>query len=102
MTNKEKALKIKTKADQLGWEINVRGSILTITKRFAPNGRGEFTEADVEYHSILGLLPQTRPGSIWGTDSSGVGAITAMRTGVFTMNKSGGDKHILKELAKLL
>jgi hypothetical protein len=55
----------------------------------------------MEYFSILGLLPTTSPGSIWGTDGGGIGALSAMKSGTFVMNKSGGSKRVLKVLAKM-
>ena len=98
---KETAMAIKAMADKLGWSINVRGSILTIKKHIIPSSTESFCQADMEYYSILGLLPTTSAGSIWGTDGGGVGAISAMNTGVFTMNKSGGSKRVLTALSKL-
>jgi len=95
------ARNIKEMADRLGWTINVRGSILTIYKTFTPGNNDELVTADMEYGSILGLLPRSRPGSDWGTDCGGMGSIEALKTGHFTMNKSGGNKRVLNALAKL-
>jgi hypothetical protein len=97
--SKEIALNIKETATRLGWDLEVRGSILTITKRI--RGKEEFVTADMEYYSILGLLPTTSAGSIWGTDGGGIGAVSAMSKGLFVMNKSGGSKRVLTALAKL-
>ena len=96
--SKEIALKIKQTCQELGWNYEVRGSILTITKRIT---RETFVQADMEYYSILSLLPTTSPGSIWGTDGGGVGAISAVNTGLFKMNKSGGSKRVLTALSKM-
>lgn len=96
--SKEIANQIKSTAKELGWTLEVRGSILTIKKQIS--GREQFVTADMEYYSILGLLPSTSAGSVWGTDGGGIGAISAMNTGVFTMNKSGGSKRVLNALAK--
>lgn len=98
---KQTAQKILDIAKEYGWDVNVRnGSILTITKD-GIRSKEDFCRADMEYYSILGLLPSTSPGSIWGTDGGGVGALTAMNSGVFTMNKSGGSKRVLNALQKL-
>ena len=97
--SKEIALNIKETATRLGWDLEVRGSILTIAKRI--RGKEEFVTADMEYYSILGLLPTTSAGSIWGTDGGGIGAVSAMSKGLFVMNKSGGSKRVLTALAKL-
>jgi hypothetical protein len=98
---KQTAQKILEVANEYGWQIIVRGSILTITKR-GINGREDFIRADMEYYGILDLLPMTSPGSIWGTDGGGVGALSAMKSGVFTMNKSGGSKRVLNALRKII
>jgi hypothetical protein len=98
---KETAQKIVDIANEYGWELNVRGSILTITKDGIRSNE-DFVRADMEYYSILGLLPSTSPGSIWGTDGSGIGALSAMRSGVFTMNKSGGSTRVLNALRKMV
>ena len=99
---KATAAKIVATARELGWNLSVRGSgILTITKA-GIRSREDFVRADMEYYSILGLLPTTSAGSIWGTDGGGVGAMSAMTTGVFTMNKSGGSKRVLTALKKMV
>ena len=98
---KEAALSIKAMCDKLGWNYQVRGSVLTITKKFTAGSNCEFVEADMEYYSILGLLPSSSPGSIWGTDGGGVGALSAINSGLFQMNKSGGNKRVLTALEKL-
>lgn len=98
--SKETAIQIKNIANNLNWKLEVRGQILTIKKQIS--GREEFITADMEYYSILGLLPYTSAGSIWGTDGGGIGAISAMNNGVFTMNKSGGSKRVLSALSKLI
>jgi len=100
--NKEIALKIQATAKELGWKVFVRGGVLTITKAIEPKSKEDFVKADGEYFSILSLLPQTSPGSTWGTDGGGIGALSAMEHGQMTMNKSGGNKRILKELANLV
>jgi hypothetical protein len=98
---KETAQKILNKAKELGWTVQVRGSVLTIQKGQI-NSKEDFVRADMEYYSILGALPTTSPGSMWGTDGGGVGALSAMSSRVFTMNKSGGSKRVLNALAKMV
>jgi hypothetical protein len=98
--SKEIALQIKDTATHLGWTIEISGNIIRISKPI--NSNDDFNRADGEYYSILGLLPQTTPGSTWGTDGSGIGAISAMRNGLFMMHKSGGSKRVLGALAKII
>ena len=97
---KETAAKILAVANEYGWKVTVRGSILTITKS-GINSTDDFVRADMEYFSILGLLPSTSPGSIWGTDGGGIGALSAMSSRVFKMNKSGGSVRVLNALKKI-
>ena len=99
--NKEVAQDILSTATGLGWRVFVRGDVLTITKNIEKDSLESFTEADGEYYSILGLLPQTSAGSTWGTDGGSVGGMTAMKHGVMTMHKSGGNKNILRHLSRL-
>ena len=68
--SKATAIQIKNIAAELNWTLEVRGSILTIKKVIS--GESEFCNADMEYYSILGLLPSTSAGSIWGTDGGGI------------------------------
>jgi hypothetical protein len=96
----ETAKKILAIASEYGWEVVPRGSVLTIVKRGIHTNE-EFVRADMEYYSILELLPSTSPGSIWGTDGGGIGALSAMKSGVFTMNKSGGSARVMAALKKL-
>ena len=98
---KDTARKIADTCKSLGWEYDVQRSLLIITKRFPAGSNDGLVTCDMEYYSILGLLPTTRPGSTWGTDCGGIGAISALNSGVFTMKKSGGSKLVLKALAKL-
>lgn len=102
MTAKETAAKIKTIADRYGWSLNVRGSILTITKRFTPGDNDGLVECDMEYSSVLGALPRSSAGSDWGTDCGGIGALSALKSGCFVMNRSGGNKRVLATLAKII
>ena len=100
--NQEIAQEIVNTAAELGWKISVRGNgILTITKE-GIRSKEDFCRADMEYYSILGKLPSTSAGSIWGTDGGGVGALTAMSTGTFVMNKSGGSKRVLSAIKKIV
>lgn len=98
---KEIAQKIIETANELGWEVQPRGSILTIHKTGIVDKKS-FVRADMEYYSILGLMPQTSPGSMWGTDGGSVGAISAMNTRTFTMNKSGCSKRVMNALVKMV
>jgi len=101
--SKQIALEIKAIADLLGWSICAEANgILTITKWIRPNDNDAFVQADGEYYSILSRMPQSRPGSMWGTDGGGIGALSAIKHGVFKMHKSGCNKNILKALKTII
>lgn len=97
----EIAKSIKAAADANGYKLEVRGGVLTIHKYFQAGSNDGFVECDMSYYSVLGLLPRTEPGSDWGTDGGGIGALSAIRSGHFTMNRSGGSKRVLAALTKL-
>ncbi len=94
------ASKIQSLCDQKGWTYNVRNNILSISKPFTPHNMDELIDCDMEYYGILSVLPRCRAGSDWGTECGGVGAIQALNDGIFVMNRSGGNKNVLKLLAK--
>lgn len=96
------AMDIINASTHYGWTMEVRGNILTIHKNIMPNDKESFVTADMEYGSILGILKRTSAGSDWGTDGGGIGALNAMKTGRFTMNRSGGSKLVLKALSKMI
>ena len=99
---KTKAVKLLETAKELGWDVNaIQPGVLTITKHFTAGSMEEFDECDMEYYEVLSLLPSTEPGSVWGTDGGGVGAIGAIKSGVFQMSKSGGSKRVLSAIRKL-
>lgn len=98
----EIAQSIKAAADKYGFQLEVRGDVLTVHKSFAPGSKDGFCECDMMYGSVLGLLPRSTPGSEWGTDGGGIGGMVALNSGRFKMNKSGGSKRVLKALAKML
>lgn len=95
---KEVAAKITETCERYGWTFSVRGSIFEIQKQIPVNDNDAFVRADMEYYSILELLPSTSAGSVWGTDGGGIGALSAMKNGRFVMKKSGGSKRVLNAL----
>jgi hypothetical protein len=97
----EIAQEIRDAATRLRWTYSVRGSIFTVERRFQAGSMEGFRECDMMYFEILGRLPRTEAGSDWGTDGSGIGGMSALASGVFRMNRSGGSKRVLAALAKL-
>ena len=92
---------IKAAADN-GFTLEVRGSILTVHSHFKGGDVEEwFRNCDMSYYSVLGLLKRSEPGSDWGTDGGSIGGMSALSSGHFMMNRSGGSKRILAALTKL-
>ena len=101
MTKSEEQVEIfLAKLKEYGWTLGrVGGSIVTIQKEIGRDNREEFVKADMEYYSILAYAPG-KGGSIWGTDGGGIGALSAMKSGRFTMNKSGVGARFINALRK--
>lgn len=100
--SQEIAQDIKNTADRLGWNLHPSGCVLKITKKFTPGDMDAFVQADGEYFSILGQIPQTQPGSVWGTDGGGVGGYSAHKNGFMVMHKSGCSKRVINALKKII
>lgn len=79
--------------------VEVRGSILTLTKRFTPGAAGEYANAEADV-SIIYDAPG-KGGSVWGTDGGSIGGWVGMQGGFMKLNKSGVAKRFLTALAKL-
>jgi hypothetical protein len=102
MDFKASAAKFKELCEQLGWVYRIRGSVVSIEKCFTPNDNGGFVTCDSQYYGILCEVPVTKSNSsIWGTDGGGIGALSAIKYGHFTMNISGVKSTFIKELNKL-
>ena len=99
---RETALEFINLCNELGWSPTVRGSILEISKSITPDCNSSFCKADMEYGSIFDVIPRTGAGSIWGTTGDGVGALSAMRAGVYRVKMSGGSKRVLGAIQKEL
>jgi hypothetical protein len=95
-----RALLANAKANN--FKVQVRGDILTIVRQFEVNNLKQFADCDMSYYSVLGCLPRTKSGSDWGTDGGGIGALSAMRSGTFVMNRSGGSVRVLRAVEKIL
>lgn len=97
----EQAKQLLDAAKRNRFRVTVRGSVLTITRQNKPNDNEDFIAADMTYGDVFRHLPTTSAGSEWGTDGGGIGGAVALKSGVFTMNKSGGSKRVLAAITKL-
>lgn len=98
----EVATKMLELAKASACRIEVRGSILTVTKTFTPGSKSEYSAAESDVGSIIYSLPSTSAGSVWGTDGGSVGGHVGLTGGYMKLNKSGGSKRVLAALSKLL
>jgi hypothetical protein len=89
------------KAKGYGVEIEIRGDILTLSKRFAVGDSNGFVGAETDC-GLIYEAPQTRAGSTWGTDGGSVGGLSALQNGRMVLNRSGVSKRWLSKLAKLM
>lgn len=97
------AANIKEAAAKYGFVLEVRGGVLTVHKFFEGGDVNEwFRNCDMEYYSVLGLLPRTEPSSDFGTDGGSIGGMCAIRSGHFQMTRTGGSKRVLAHLAKII
>lgn len=100
--SQQQAAQFLETAKRYGWNVErATGNVVTITKRFTPGDNEGLVECDMEYYSILSHAP-LKGGSIWGTDCGGIGALSALKSGVFRINKSGNGKRFLDALSKMI
>lgn len=106
MTTKSKSTELAERiietANRYGMTLNPSGGILRVTKRLGSDRNAEFAYAESGAWAVLSMIPQTEPGSTWGTDGLSVGGLSALESGNFIMNKSGCSKRVLAALRKLL
>jgi hypothetical protein len=89
-------------ANARGWTISVDHEVFRATKSFTPGDLDAYTQADSEWYSFVSLINRTRPGSIWGSTSDGVGGYVAHKNGLYEINMSGGSKRILSAIRKMI
>lgn len=97
----ELANRFASMARERGFTWSASGVILRVEKRIAPDDRSAFADAETDASILLGTVPTTMPGSVWGTDGISVGGAVALRTGHFRMNKSGVSRRFVSALAKV-
>ena len=84
-----------------GYSIDMQANgIVSITKYFTPGDTNAFVDCDMMAGGYLAELPQTQPGSTWGTDGGGIGGYSAIKNGCFRLNRSGISKIVMKKMMK--
>jgi hypothetical protein len=92
------AAKFLSAARDAGYTVAVRGTVVSIAKRFTPGDRDAFVACDGDYYGLLAMLP-ARGGSMWGTDGGSVGGYVALKDGAFVMNVSGVSARVAAAVA---
>ncbi len=84
---------------QQGVTIEIRGTLLTMSRRFDGTAQG-FVAAE----TAVGLIyeaPQSRSGSTWGTDGGSIGGLSAVRSGCMVLHRSGVNRRWLAAVDRL-
>lgn len=100
MATKFDAIAWKNRVVSAGYRVSARGCIVTISKQFTPGDNSAFVDCDMFAGGYLAELPQTTPGSTWGTDGGSIGGYSAIKSGCFTLNRSGIGKRVVSALCK--
>lgn len=102
MTPTERAADFLATAHKYGFKvIRATAHVITIEARFAPHDAAALTDCDMTYNIVWDRLDYTRERNHWGTDCGGIGAVAALRSGVFTHNASGMKTADAKAVQKL-
>jgi hypothetical protein len=98
------AAQLVAEAKQHGFSVtlvNTAGTYtLTVSKHFEPGDNAAYVACDQQGPHLLALCPATGPGSVWGSDGSGVGGHVAKERGYYELHKSGCSKRVLNHLLK--
>ncbi len=100
MATKFDAIGWKSRVESAGFRVNASGTIVTLSRCFAPGDNSAFVDCDMFAGGYLAELPQTTPGSTWGTDGGSVGGYAALKSGSFHLHRSGISKRVVSALAK--
>lgn len=90
-----------SKCQSFGFSYSISDTVLKVFKTIKPDSNSDFSKAENQSGSLLCIVPQTRAGSVWGTDGGSIGGIHAMNTGNFHMYKSGCSLQVLNAIKKM-
>lgn len=65
--------------------------IVQVTRKFSAGSRDEFVFCGMTAPGLLMMLG-AKCGSMWGTDGGGIGGMSALHSGRFKLNISGGPR----------
>lgn len=82
-------------------KIDIMSGRITLMKRFTPNSKEEYVQAETDV-GLIYEVPQPRgAGSTWGTDGGSIGGAVGLMTGVMRLNRTGCRKPWLRLVMKL-
>lgn len=87
-------------ARERNFKIEVRGTIVTVSKFFEPNSKYGYADFEMLGAAIIYDIPATRDRNVWGSTGDGIGGAVAMQRGHGALHLSGAKKTFLRELAK--
>jgi hypothetical protein len=81
------------------WDGRVIDATVTVERTFTPGDAAAYIAAESAASSLLGRIPMTRAGSVWGTDSGSVGGHAGLSGGYMRLSKSGCQIRLARALA---
>lgn len=75
---------------------------VTLSTNFEPHNAAQYQEIENYALRLLSAISRTKPGSVWGSTSDGVGGHVALESGRFVINKSGCRKLTCAAIARSL
>lgn len=96
MWTKESTLVFVQRVRSAGFDLSAHGCVVTISRSFSPGDTSAFVDCDMVAGTYLSELPATSSGSTWGTDGGSIGGAVAVKTGRFSLNRSGISKKVVK------
>jgi hypothetical protein len=75
---------------------------VSLVTDFTPGDAAEYREVESRALALLACISRTKPGSVWGSTSDGVGGHVALTSGKFVINKSGCRKLTCAAIARSL
>ena len=97
----ESAMQFIETCKKMGWAWSAEGTIVRINKRFEKGDLDAYCNCDIDAPYILGMVPVTSPGSVWGTDGGSVGGYVGAQNGYYQLNVSGASKRFVAAVKKL-
>lgn len=92
----EVAAEFRAAVADAGMTWSENDGVVSVSARFTACDHDAAADAIATARRCLWLLPQSRPGSVWGGD--GIGFVCACVAGFVTVNKSGVNRFVCRAL----